>query len=394
MNLTFTSIYPRVIIARAWVQTFDTPGPDDDLGGNMFDIDGRISRTVVRMTRRKRKNDEKKYNALAIKKTVDLERGDILIVKDFGGAGEDPDSDYIRAGQALFSRMGKSGSATSEHAILVAEDHKANVFESAGSGVVSRSAVSSRPHLLYRYTGDRHNEVATEAVRVARYLCNGHSRESLSQIGGTPDPSVDYASGGKMAASVFRSKHKGVFANRRIKSIHDAYLSGRDVRSLSLGMICSEFVATCYEVAAMVWGANSPMNADPRALTAKALQSVLNRRSFDLVGSYRGDVSHSLHQLLLSASFLGPLLKIADAEIAAGNELERAPDEATVNLGDGDKVYGLIDFTDKFQIASVTGLPFGVHKVEQGSDVYIYTQAPGALATRGIERLAICAPKF
>ena len=61
-----------------------------------------------------------------------LKAGDILIVKDFSPGGEDEDADGIRAGQALFSRMGTKGSCSSEHVILVASDAREDVIECVG----------------------------------------------------------------------------------------------------------------------------------------------------------------------------------------------------------------------------------------------------------------------
>jgi hypothetical protein len=99
-----------------------------------------------------------------------------------------------------------------------------------------------------------------------------------------------------MAASVFRGKFMGHFASQYVKQIYEFVYNRDAAKGAGLRMICSEFVAACYETAACKLSKDkgskvTALNADPRALTAKALEAVLNRSNqFECVGRYRGSL--------------------------------------------------------------------------------------------------------
>ncbi len=98
-----------------------------------------------------------------------------------------------------------------------------------------------------------------------------------------------------MAASVFRRKKQGKHALARIQKLYDIVYN--DAPNQGIRMICSEFVASCYEVAAL--RLNEAMGEsihpfgqgiDPRAMTAKAFEAVLHRSysQFNFAGTYIG----------------------------------------------------------------------------------------------------------
>jgi hypothetical protein len=208
-----------------------------------------------------------------------LETGDILIVKDFGNVRDsDSDSNFIRIGQAVFSHV-RGGSAFSEHVLMCRLGGTENTVESVGEGLVKRSYVTARQHAVYRCTIKTSGvaRMGAEAVKVGLKLAG------MAGI----DEALPYGHG-KMALSPFRLKYHGRFASRYVNDVYEfVYNKGPKRHS---GMICSEFVALCYEVAGQKLLDHGVLDVDPRAMTAKALEAMLNRSAdFQLVGRYEGD---------------------------------------------------------------------------------------------------------
>jgi hypothetical protein len=236
----------------------------------------------------------------------ELRRGDILLVKlyedyqywqdvdrlaPYAGMGKDGNS--VLVAQAVFSHV-KHGSATSEHVMLVADDGMEEVYESVCCGVIRSTRIYDRWHAVYRVVQNL-QPLANEAARVAKQL--GRQFDSTGKLMNVPPlpdeqttASVGYRSKGGMAASAFRPRHAGRRCDTRLQRIYDiVYNNKQDLRN-GLKMICSEFVATCYEVAAMRLNRPPLFNVDPRAMTAKALEAALYRSASYItqVGIYQG----------------------------------------------------------------------------------------------------------
>jgi len=169
-------------------------------------------------------------------------------------------------------------------------------------------------------------------------------------------------------------------------------------------MICSEFVATCYEVAAWVSHALSPLEADPRAMTAKALESRLNRKNFELVGRYQGKVAQKTYQQFLGATMLGPLIQIADREFAAQNTLTRiesdgsqfgkaAVEAAGVTIAGKREIVATISLSQKFKFKNIALQIPGVYFADEGRYEYFYTNASNVFKKQGCQYMALRAPK-
>jgi hypothetical protein len=234
--------------------------------------------------------------------TKELKMGDILVVKDFGGPFESGlDSFAVRSSQALFSHV-RGGSAFSEHCILFARDEANDpvndeiTVEAISTGVTVRQEVDPRQHLVYRFRGGDHavrELMRMRAVEVGMTLAGRNGGRKLHYAGVNVGPLGIPTK--KALVSFFRSQKRGRFANAHLDRLYDGvYGSGGQVPKVR--MICSEFVATCYELAARyLWHQNQYpyeycLGIDPRAMTAKALEAALNARSnlFRIVGRYQG----------------------------------------------------------------------------------------------------------
>ncbi len=235
--------------------------------------------------------------------TSDLKLGDILIVKDFGGPIESGlDSFVVRSAQAVFSHV-RGGSFYSEHCILFARDTSAGdapnseiVVEAVDTGVTRATAIFPRQHLVYRFCGGskqvrdlmRFRAVDAAMAFAGRNRSGKRVPFAAYKVGKVPLPAP------KAVASFFRSQKRGSFANQHLRVLYDAVFGSAALPKVR--MICSELVATCYELAALyLWHQNlypyeSCLNIDPRATTAKALESALNNRPhlFKIVGRYQG----------------------------------------------------------------------------------------------------------
>ena len=264
--------------------------------------------------------------------TGELCAGDILIAQELDGAfSSEMDANFVRAGQAAFSHFGPSttASATSEHVVMITDDGTQKNVESASKGVVVGHWLTKRKYLVYRYTGSD-DHMPFKAVGIGMLL----AADDLTVK--EDEGFVKYAGYLKVAASVFRRKKAGHFASKRIERILelcDDLQSGKktraDLRKENLKMICSEFVATCYEVAAYKSLGKGLLNVDPRAMTAKALEATLNGNSdFTLQGVYTGKVNvdevnmSGLHYLTAEIIF---------RELSEGNKVLEIPPMAINN---------------------------------------------------------------
>lgn len=262
----------------------------------------------------------------------DLYEGDILLVKEWSNT--DSDVRFIRYGQAMFSHV-RGGSMNTEHVILNCRDGSVFAIESLGDGLNIGNKVRRRDHVVYSCSDDR---LRSEACFVAERLANVRNiqpadvddsdtaeiREAKHQSAyAAHKSSIKYRSGPMMAASVFRSKKQGRFAHARLQRIYDIVY--KDAPQGALKMICSEFVAACYEVAALHLNARAGLDlspfgggVDPRALTAKAFEAILQRPDslFGLAGRYAGTEP-------LEANEHAALKRLADLYVATCRQAQK-----------------------------------------------------------------------
>lgn len=234
----------------------------------------------------------------------DLLKGDILIAKEWENT--DMDVRIIRTSQAVFSHA-RGGSSQSEHVLLNCADGRVYVIESLGDGLNIGNSVRPRDHVVYSCMDET---LRQEVCKVAEALAGVADITPLHEDQGDTDElttaktfaayaahkaTVKYRSYPGLAQSVFRRKSQGRFANARLKKLYDVVYQGKSAAGIR--MICSEFAASCYEVAALkierVTGKNPlpfGVGVDPRAMTAKALEAVLQRSNtcFLMAGSYVG----------------------------------------------------------------------------------------------------------
>lgn len=234
----------------------------------------------------------------------DLYEGDILLVKEWSNT--DSDVRFIRLGQAMFSHIA-GGSSNTEHALINCRDGSVFVIESLGDGLNVGTKVRRRDHVVYSCTDDR---LRSEACFVAERLADVRNITAIHLDDSDDDAMQDakreaaymqhksaikYRSGVGMAASVFRSKKQWHFADKRLRRLYEIVYEGKKLGSLR--MICSEFVASCYEVAALHIEKRTQQNPrpfgtgiDPRGMSAKAFEAVLQRPNtkFRMAGSYFG----------------------------------------------------------------------------------------------------------
>lgn len=231
---------------------------------------------------------------------TDLLAGDILIAKEWDLLRA-KDVAFVRLGQAVFSHV-RGGSNQSEHVLMVLEDGVEYTAESLSNGLLVRKGIYKRDHVVYGCDDDDlRKEAAQVALRLAGVQFGADNVDDYEQ----KNTKIKYRTMPGMAASVFRAKYAGSYCSARIDQLYKiAYLS-RNAKGVR--MVCSEFVASCYEVAAV--RLNRGINArvppakglgvDPRGMTAKALEAVLNRAGsgFRLSGRYRGSVPMTQEQL-------------------------------------------------------------------------------------------------
>jgi len=217
--------------------------------------------------------EKARFNALTPLPTNNLEMGDLLVVKELDSPlKSDSDANFIRFGQAVFSHV-QGGTALSEHVLMITDNGVESTVEAVGDGVICRTYVTKRPHEVYRC---KDPILAAEAVGVGLALSGG------ARVGAAL---MDYGHY-KIHASPFRLKRKILTANGRIRQLYDIAYNGASRDGVK--MICSEFVASCYEVAALRLQTDG-LGYDPRGLTAKALEAVLNRSTlFQPAGRYTG----------------------------------------------------------------------------------------------------------
>jgi hypothetical protein len=233
--------------------------------------------------------------------TSDLKLGDILIVKDFGGPLQSgPDSLVVRSAQAVFSHV-RQGSFRSEHCMLFARDtasfspNQEVVLEAVETGVTVNQAIYPRQHLVYRFCGG--SKATRTQMRTWAVWAGGRM---AGRFGGTRVPFAVVTLGNvavpapKAVGSFFRSQKRGNSATKHLTALYNSVFGTTAMPKVR--MICSEFVTTCYELAALHlsrqnnYPTDSCLGVDPRAVTAKALESALNTRPhlFKIVGRYQG----------------------------------------------------------------------------------------------------------
>lgn len=213
-------------------------------------------------------NEREAYLELHPIKRLELVKGDIMLHKVFsfaGGDGSIPlDSDavLIRGGQAALSHV-KGGSANSEHAAIVV-DHGVRVDAHFGRGGVTQTLIPKEPFVVYRC---KDRTLAEAAAEIA-----------IALAGEAQGKKIDHGGYAKLKAvmSVVRLKFKGHSAQKYLEKLADLVES--EGHKTAPDMFCSELVAACYEVAGMQHD-KKVFNVDPRGLSVKALEAMLEKKS-------------------------------------------------------------------------------------------------------------------
>ncbi len=230
------------------------------------------------------------------------ELGDIAVCQEFSNYkvnprtgekakrdGKDVDNLYIRIGQAIGSWMIKS-SSNSEHAAIVlvgwdsatlsrARICDANVLPDENDNTVTaiaRRKWMPRPAYIYRCNV---SGLRNEAANVAG--CLADKVKSGAVNGG----SFDWVAARN---SVPKFKYTNAESNKFVDNCYAVAYDDPTVGNTSSlpGMFCSEFVTVCYLLAARRKNMNlGNKNVDPRAISPKALQSLLERSNlFSRIG--------------------------------------------------------------------------------------------------------------
>jgi hypothetical protein len=232
------------------------------------------------------------YNDYLAEKQVSTIEGDIAICQEFSNyergqksRGKNIDNFAIRTGQALGSWMIKS-SSNSEHAAIVCRGWgpggnpgqicDANVGDTSDGrkfrGVAARNW-KPRPAYIYRCNSVK---LRNEASRISQVIA--------TRVGTGAQSGGRYDAGGATRC-LWKMKYVDAESTAFVDRCYDfAYHNG--AKKLFPGMFCSEFVVVCYMVAARHERCDlDNLNVDPRAISPKALQSLLERNGhFTRVG--------------------------------------------------------------------------------------------------------------
>jgi hypothetical protein len=223
------------------------------------------------------KEEKDAYNALTCRQPED---GDILLTKTWGFRDNDGDFDalgraLVRPTQALLSHS-KHGSMNSEHiAIAHLPPNKGIMRVDAhyGRGGITLNDIDTRDFLVVYRCKDA--SVAASALVVALSLAGEGNNNPIEQGG--------YAIASTVV-SLVRLKFQGPSARKYLKKIQDMVLADKAAKAPD--MMCSEFVVACYEVANMIVHDTPLFKVDPRAVSPKQLEDLLEKRR-DLFDKYR-----------------------------------------------------------------------------------------------------------
>ena len=206
--------------------------------------------------------------------------GDILICQEFSNIdaeGKNIDNLGIRTGQAMFSWMRKSTS-NSEHASIVTTGWAVNDpvgFVCDANVTEGKDGVAIRPWKPREAYVYRCNNawLSAEASRVAQNIA-----AKIRGKNGFYDLK-------KAVKSVFKFKYVDKYTIKYINNCY-YYVYGESRDRTFPGMFCSEFAVLCYILALRRLGISpGNLNVDPRAISVKALQSLLERNaSFSRAG--------------------------------------------------------------------------------------------------------------
>jgi hypothetical protein len=227
--------------------------------------------------------------------SADLRAGDVLLAKEW--SPHNVESFFIPAAQAAFSRTW-GASAASEHALLVVEDGEAKTAQAVSKGVLISTGINKRDHVVY---GCDDEQLRWEAVLVAERLGGVGVGEENVEAYNAGQVGMKFRKAASLPSVLFRQKRRGKGANKRLQQVYDHVYGGQPLGDVRV--VCSEFVVTCYEVAAMRLSEQSetPVKAfdvDPRAISAKALEGLLQVGSgpFRLSGRYKGTIPYTAKQ--------------------------------------------------------------------------------------------------
>lgn len=216
----------------------------------------------------------------------DIKLGDILLYRNYGvvpGKSINEDHLLIRLGQGLTGAV-SSGNNTVHAAIVanLAGGKKVWVYEANGDGTQT-AQVGDREVQVYRFYGNkRAKEVATKAVAVAETLTGkkcGYSWQGAVQ-------------------SIF--KRSEVCSDQTYTMLKSAYQDGSMAK---WDFFCSEFVVTCYQIAALELEALIPIQRDGTAMSPNKLHNYLKSHTklWEKVGTLNAPVGNVLQTALKRA---------------------------------------------------------------------------------------------
>lgn len=227
----------------------------------------------------------------------DLRLGDVLIAKEW--KPHNLESFVIPLAQAVVSHH-TGASAASEHLLMIVEDGTARNAQAVSGGVLISDGIVKRDHVVYGCTNRRLAEAAAGVAAALGGVDIDETNEDIQRRGESP---VKFRSVPGAASVLFRRMNKGKGAQERLTAIYKFVYENKPLGGLR--MVCSEFVVTCYEVAAMRMAEIHPdiepvkaFDVDPRGVSAKALESLLRNPTtpFQLSGRYRGTVPYTKAQ--------------------------------------------------------------------------------------------------
>ena len=222
-------------------------------------------------------------------KEVTLQPGDVIIAKMFPGHASKPTEVLIPMMQDSFihkksldekAGMQLQGSATSEHAALAIS--KDEIAEASGEGVVRSMALTSKRKNGWVVFRCSDKVLANGASKIAAALCKHNVN--------TRDKDFLYKNnitGGKYdkigsISSLLKKRNFNSGTNQYIQDILD-FVYGISKRAPN--MFCSELSASVYECASVAQYGKTCFGSDPRAVTPKYLEHLVNTSSlFNLVG--------------------------------------------------------------------------------------------------------------
>ncbi|GLT16543.1 hypothetical protein GCM10007938_03190 [Vibrio zhanjiangensis] len=219
----------------------------------------------------------RQYNNL---KEVEVEPGDVIIVKIFPGWAHDKIASSITKAQKYFhwkspdekAGMKLQGAATSEH---VAIGLSATVLAEAAAEIHGTDEIPTSAAVVYKCTD---KELAKAAVTITKALCR---LEVDARPKGLPAEGGRYDMLGA-AKSLYSKRTFHASTNEYIEDILSFVYGGSNIIP---DMFCSQLAVAAYESASVAIYGKTCFGSDPRGVTPRYMEHLLNTRgNFYLAG--------------------------------------------------------------------------------------------------------------